>query len=192
MQIKIEIRKNAREKRKALTNKEQCDLLIAKTLLNSNAYKNAKTVLIYVSLDDEIKTDSIINNALESGKTVAVPFCWDKQGNMDFYIINSLDVLKSGSFGVREPDINKSKKLTGFNNSVIIVPGLVFDKNGYRVGFGKGYYDRFLSKNEIYSIGLCYDELLISEVPRDEYDKNVDLIITQSSVINCEDGGKNG
>ena len=192
MQIKNELRKTARRKRMIIPDKKLNDMQIQNNLLGLDEYKTAKTILIYLSLDDEIKTDEIIKNALKSGKKVAVPYCRDKNGNMDFYIIGAVDNLKIGAFGIREPDINKCKRLDNFENSVIIVPALMFDKSGYRLGYGGGYYDRFLSRYSSASIGLCYDELLADEVPSDEFDKSVDIIITQSSVIKGKNGGKNG
>lgn len=192
MQIKSELRKSAREKRRKLLNKENTDLIIAENLLSLEEYKNSQTVLIYASLEDEIKTDSIIDSALSENKRVAVPFCVDKQGKMEFYLINSLSQLKKGAFNVREPDVNSCERLDSFDNSVIIVPGLLFDLNGYRLGFGKGYYDRFLSDKSIFSVGLCYEELLVSSVPAESFDKKVDVIITQSNIIRCNSGGRNG
>lgn len=185
MQIKSKLRKEAREKRKQLVNTANIDLSIEKRLLSLDEYKTAKTVLIYVSLNDEIKTDNIINSALADGKLVAAAFCVDKCGTMEFYIISSLSDLKEGSFGIREPDKTKCRKLEDISESIIIVPGLLFDKQGFRLGFGRGYYDRFLANNRIFSIGLCYDEMIVSEVPRNEYDRKVDLIVTQSEIINC-------
>ena len=192
MQIKSELRKKAREKRKQVSDREISDERIAEKLFSLDEYKAAKTVLIYVSLDDEIKTDSIIKEALKAEKLVAVPFCFDCAGNMGFYLIKSLDELEAGSFGVLEPNIKTCERLENFSDSIIIVPGMTFDKSGFRLGYGKGYYDRFLSAYNQISIGLCYDEMLVSSLPRDEFDKNVDIIITQSEIIRCKNGGKNG
>lgn len=186
MQIKNDLREKAIKKRKNISNKGEKDALIEKKLISFDEYKRAKTVLIYVSLDDEVKTDNIINQAMLDKKQIAVPFCRDNIGNMDFYIINSLSQLEKGRFNVREPKIYECEILKDFSNSVIIVPGLLFDKKGYRLGFGKGYYDRFLKNYKGKSIGLCYDEMIASEVPISEYDKKVDYIITQSNILICE------
>lgn len=191
-EIKSKLRTEARAKRKLIYEKSSLDETIAKSLLNLDEYKKAKTVLIYVSLDDEIKTDEIISVSLADGKRVAVPFCRDKFGNMDFYLIDSFSQLESGSFNVREPKIDECEKLTDFSDSIIIVPGMLFNINGFRIGYGKGYYDKFLGKYSGKSIGLCYDEMIVSDIPHDKYDKSVDLIVTQSGVINCNNGGRNG
>ncbi|MBQ9532040.1 MAG: 5-formyltetrahydrofolate cyclo-ligase [Eubacterium sp.] len=190
--LKSELRKQARIKRKLLNDKMLSNERIAENLLNLEEYKNAKTVLIYVSTEEEIKTDEIINIAFSQRKRVAVPFCRDNHGNMDFYLIKSLSELKIGIFNVREPDIDKSEFLNDFCDTVNIVPGLMFDSDGYRIGYGKGYYDKFLERYSGTSIGLCFDEMIISDIPRDNYDKNVDIIVTQRRVIKCNNGGCNG
>ena len=102
---------------------------------------------------------------------------------MEFYYINAMNDLKSGFFGVREPDINKCEKITDFSDSICIVPAIAYDKSGYRLGYGKGYYDRFLKNNTLISVGVCYNELIEENLPRDEYDIPVNYIITQSGLI---------
>lgn len=192
MQIKSELRKQVRVQRKAIADKAAKDKAIADFLFNTTYYKNADIILCYVSMPDEIETDCIINRALNDGKCVAVPYCTDNHGHMDFYLIESLCDLSPGSFNVREPDINRSRRLEEFSGSVIIVPAMCFDKNGYRLGYGKGYYDRFLKNYPFISIGLCYNSLIKKQVPADEYDQSVDYIITESDIIDCNSGGENG
>ncbi len=191
-ELKSELRKNAREKREKISDKETKNANIAESLFNLEMYKNAKKVLIYVSLRNEIETYEIITNALNLGKKVAVPYCKDSNGNMDFYLINSLTQLETGSFNVREPKTDECEMLSDFSDSFLIVPGMMFDEQGFRLGYGKGYYDRFLSRFNSISAGLCYDEMLVDSVPRDEYDKSVDIIITQSRIIKCSNGGRHG
>lgn len=142
-------------------------------------YKNAKTVFIYLSYLDEAKTDKLISEALKT-KTVLVPYCVDKNGTMIACEIKSFDELKKGSFGIREP-VNS----VSFNGKIdlAVVPGLAFSKDGHRIGYGKGYYDRFLEKNPAYSVGLTFDELVFDEIPSDDHDKRVNMIITQGKEI---------
>jgi 5-formyltetrahydrofolate cyclo-ligase len=171
-----------------LVDKFNNDSAIAKQLFDFTYYKNAKTILCYASLDDEISTDDIIVNSLNEGKTVALPYCIDNNGHMEFYIISSFDDLTIGSFNVREPDIKKCKKLTDYSDSIIIVPAMCFDKKGFRLGYGKGYYDRFLQNYPFISIGLCYNTFIKEKIPTDKYDKSVNYIITQSKIIDCNSG----
>ena len=188
---KEQIRNTALLKRKQVDNKKDKDSKIAQNLIGLSCIKNAETVLCYVSLDGEISTDYLIETFLKD-KKVAVPFCIDNNGNMNFYLIDSLSLLKPGSFSVREPDINECEKLTDFTDSVIIVPALCFDKKGNRLGYGKGFYDRFLKKYPFISVGLCYNSLIVNDLPCNEYDIPVDIIVTETSVIEVKSGGKNG
>ena len=192
MQIKEELRKVSKQKREQIESREEKDFLIADKLFSLDEYKTAKAVFCFASLDGEINTDGIINQALRDSKRVALPCCRDGEGNMDFYYISSLSQLKTGSFNVREPDITQCEMAVDFSNALLIVPGLCFDKKGFRLGYGKGFYDRFLERFDNNSVGLCYDEMLINSVPADEYDKKVDIIVTQSSIIICNNGGNNG
>lgn len=192
MSIKSELRKSVKLERSRIEGKDNISIAVANRLLSSKLYKDTSIILCYASLKDEINTDLIIQKALKDNKLVALPYCVDDNGKMEFYIIKSFDDLKLGSFGVREPDIDKCKKLEYFDNSIILVPALCFDKKGYRLGYGKGYYDRFLENYPFISIGLCYNSLVKNEIPIDRYDLPVDFIITEKQVISCNNGGKYG
>lgn len=188
---KKELRSYIKTKRKSVENKAEKDSLVAQNLLSLDEIKNADTVLCYISLDDEICTDEIVRVLLDSGKSVGAPYCVDNNGNMDFYYITDFDDLRIQSFGVREPVIEKCKKVTSFDNTIIILPGLCFDSYGNRLGYGKGYYDRFLQIHSLISVGLCYNSLIVKKVPTDMYDKKADIIVTENDVIRIN-GGKNG
>ena len=188
---KKELRSYIKTKRKSVENKAEKDSLVAQNLLSLDEIKKAYTVLCYISLDDEICTDEIVRVLLDSGKSVGAPYCVDNNGNMDFYYITDFDDLRIQSFGVREPVIEKCKKVTSFDNTIIILPGLCFDSNGNRLGYGKGYYDRFLQIHSLISVGLCYNSLIVKKVPTDMYDKKADIIVTENDIIRIN-GGKNG
>ncbi len=192
MHTKKQLRQIIKKKRKSIAGKELLDEKITELFISSNLYKNADTILCYASLNDEINTDAIIKKALDDGKNVALPLCENSDGVMNFYIINGFDDLICGHFGVREPNVKKCKMLDDSSNSVIVVPGLCFDRCGFRVGYGKGYYDRYLQNFNLYSVGLCYNNFIIDKVPADIYDKNVDFIVSEYSITVCNDGGKNG
>lgn len=182
MQIKSELRCFYREKRKNIVNKDLKDKQICDRFLNSNLYFCSETILCYAALKDEINTDSIIEKALKDGKSVAVPLCTDQNGNMEFYYINSLSELCEGAFGIREPDPDKSIKVDDYSGCLCLVPALTFDKKGYRLGYGKGYYDRFIKKFIIFSAGLCYNELLSDALPAEKHDEAVDFIVTENEI----------
>ncbi len=183
MQTKQSLRRELKISRRNIENKKETDKKICENLMAADFYKDVETVLFYAALDDEINIDECIKSALSQGKRAALPVCLDDNGNMKFYYINSLKDIKTGFFGVREPDINICEEVMDFSNSVCIVPGIAYDKQGYRLGYGKGYYDRFLKNFTFISLGLCYNELMMDFLPTDEYDISVDYIITQDGLL---------
>ncbi len=176
------LRKEYKSKRHNILNKESKDNLISETLISSSLYKNANIILCYASLAPEINTLNIINKALVDGKKVALPIS-QKNGTMQFYFIKDLTSLKKGMFDILEPP--KTTHVTDFKNSICLVPGFTFDKLGFRLGYGKGYYDRFLKNYNGVSIGLCYEEFLREELPINEYDQKVNYICTEKYLYNC-------
>ncbi len=183
--LKNKIREKCKKLRTEMTapQKERLDRKITAKLLNMWQYRDAEIVFTYVSTDIEVDTREIIKRALLDGKTVAVPKCVDGTRLMDFYVIKSFSDLESGAFGVLEPIPDKCEKITDFSKGLCIVPALAFDRAGYRLGYGKGYYDRFLSNFCGETLGLCYNACMQDELPHGKYDKRVDKIITQSNII---------
>ena len=188
--IKRKLRAQAREMRHSLSPeyKNSLDRKIKNKLLNLFAVREVQTVLCYVSTDIEVDTREFINSLLQMGKRVAVPRCEGEKGEMNFYYIESLDELSPGSFGVDEPDPTKSLMFADAVESVCIVPAFMFDKNGYRLGYGKGYYDRYLSKYKGSTIGVCYSENMQDELFHGKYDRSVDLVVTDKEIITVKEG----
>lgn len=162
--------------------KRKLDTAIFNRLISLKAYKQSDTVLTFVSTDIEVNTHNIINYSLEQGKKVAVPKCINGTRNMVFYLIESFDDLEVATFSVLEPKTDKCKVLDNFDNSICIVPGLAFDLNGYRLGYGKGYYDRFLGKYNGINIGICYCSCTLNKLIRGKFDRNVDILITDKYI----------
>lgn len=142
-------------------------------------YKNAKTLLTFVSTPIEVDTREIIADALEDGKRVAVPRCVDGTREMEFYLIRSLADLAPRTFGVLEPVPEQCELLRDFSGSISIVPGLAFDLCGYRLGYGKGYYDRFLSGYPHPKIGIVYSCCMAHHLIHGRFDVAVDLLVTE-------------
>lgn len=144
-------------------------------------YKACKTVLCFVSTAIEVDTHTLINQALAHGKAVAVPYCVEGSRRMKFYRIHSLDDLVPRTFGVLEPDPARSERVYDFSDSICILPGIAFDRTGFRLGYGGGYYDRFLSK--VYhggvTVGVCYTSCVHSGLPRGRFDVPCDILITE-------------
>lgn len=190
---KTELRNKYKQIRRDMPSdvKRSRDEKIFLRLTGLDAYRSAKTVLTYVSTDIEVDTIKFIKHALNDGKTVAVPRCVPGARDMVFYIIKSLRDLEKGLFSVLEPIPQKCKKLTYFDNAFCIVPALVYDRYGYRLGYGKGYYDRFLSAHKnMYRVGIGYCCCTVTELIHGRFDVAVNTLITEKYVKNC--GKENG
>lgn len=166
--------------------KRKRDEYIFNRLTECQHYKEAGTVLCFVSTDVEINTHRIISHSLKLGKKVAVPRCTDKLGNMKFYLISSFSDLEKGLYGLLEPNTKKCRVFTDDANSICIIPGFAFDAKGYRVGFGKGFYDRFLKNYSGIKLGICYNECIVNKIPSGRYDIASDYIITEKYIITCK------
>ena len=143
-------------------------------LMDYPEFIKAKTVFCYVSAKGEAGTHDLIRDLL-GHKEVVVPCCTDKEGNMICVKISSFDEMKEGFFGILEP-----KKAIEFPKSRIdfaIVPALAFDKEGYRLGYGKGYYDRFLSDINPFKLGVCAKEFYLTGLPHDKFDVKMDSVL---------------
>ena len=160
--------------------KEAFDKKISSRLVSSITYRHCTDVLLYASARGEVDTWDIFEKALADGKRVAFPCC-NPDNTMTFRYVTSKDQLSVATFGLLEPTPD-CEECTPSNFSLLIVPGLVFDKGGFRVGYGKGFYDRYLSTFEGVSIGFTYNKLLLPEVPRGRFDRHVDVIITEKGV----------
>lgn len=168
------LRKKYKEKRDNIKNKVTKDNLIYQKVINNKDILSSKTLLIYISINSEVDTIKIINYFLYA-KNIAVPKIIDN--NMYFCYITNLNDLTPGKYNIPEP--TNENIVTDFDNAICIVPGICYDKENYRIGYGKGYYDRFLSKNKIKTIGLCYKECMIEKIDNDKYDYKIDEVITE-------------
>lgn len=168
-------------KRKALDRsiKQKTDDEIFKNASGLKQFLSAKAVLIYVSSDIEVSTAKLIDYSFALGKTVAVPKCLDGAGKMVFKKISSAADLIPGMFGIYEPG-DACPDFNSFDKSVCFVPALAFDRSGYRLGYGKGYYDRFLKNYPGTTIGLCYSDFTVDVLPINRYDINVNFVVTEN------------
>lgn len=162
------------------------DNRITQKLLATSEYAEATTVLTYVSVSSEVSTRMFIECALRDGKTVAVPRCLPGHC-LEFVAITSLDQLIAAPFGLLEPP-KELPALTEeqMNASICIVPALLVDIKGYRLGYGAGFYDRFLSTYPGKKICLAYQQNLSrTMLPHTAFDVAVDEVITESDVLTC-------
>ena len=159
--------------------KNEQDAAIADQVRRLWQYQQCTVLLTYVSTPIEVDTHRIIRQALEDGKRVAVPRCVPDSRNMEFYYIDSMDELLPGAFGVLEPLPNPDKLYKEREGGLCLVPAFSYDWNGFRLGYGKGYYDRFLSRFEGRMVGLCYSDCVQRVLPHGRFDRQVELLVTE-------------
>lgn len=180
--IKSELRQKYRSLRQSMSPeiKEQKDAAIATQVRRLWQYQRNSILLIYVSTPIEVDTFRIIHQAIVDGKRVAVPRCVPDTRNMEFYYIDSTDELSPGMFGVLEPTVNPERLYKESDGGLCIVPAFSYDWRGFRLGYGKGYYDRFLSQFEGNMVGICYSECVQRLLPHGRFDRPVELLVTES------------
>ncbi|MFI3324729.1 MAG: 5-formyltetrahydrofolate cyclo-ligase [Clostridia bacterium] len=160
--------------RKNIENKADKDVLINSRILEF--IKNERDVLVYLSAYTEVETLNLCKILLKNKVNVYAPKCIDDR-TMIFCKVESLNQLKKSKYGIFEP-IDNMKVLQKLENPICLVPGLGFDLNGYRIGYGKAYYDTFLRKNKVKSVGVCYSEQIVNEIPKEKHDKQLEFLIT--------------
>ncbi|MBR2730937.1 MAG: 5-formyltetrahydrofolate cyclo-ligase, partial [Clostridia bacterium] len=172
--------------RDAMTAEERAAVqsAICARLTASDVYRGADVILSYVAIRSEVETRGIILHALAHNKTVAVPLCVGDQ--MQFYCIPSLDVLRPGRFGVPEPDPAACGLCIPTPQALCLVPGLAFDRAGRRLGYGAGFYDRYLASHPVIRLGLCADRCVASALPVEATDQTMDMILTESGFFAFE------
>ncbi|MBE6688038.1 MAG: 5-formyltetrahydrofolate cyclo-ligase [Ruminococcaceae bacterium] len=184
---KKELRRTLKANRSSVAaeKKKADDKKILDILLKTTTFRLTDTLLIYHSVGSEISTMDIINVSLERGITVCLPRCTKNENNEDimiFHRIDSLEDLHIGMYDIPEP-ADDFPLYEPKGHCVCIVPALAFDRRGYRIGYGKGYYDRFLRDFRGTKIGLCYSDFLLDTIPVGKYDSKVDMIITEKGIF---------
>lgn len=181
------LRKQMKEIRKSMNAiyKKECDNKIFHKLISSEQYENSDVILCYVSTEIEVDTRQFINYALNDGKKIAIPRCFEN-GCMIFFEINSLDNLERSAFGIDEPSDETHRRIdiSALANPLCIVPALAFDRQGMRLGYGGGYYDRFLSQySSMPTIGICYSSCINEKISGQIHDIKIKNIITENEYI---------
>lgn len=178
--FKNELRAAIKNRRRALDPalKQRLDKRICGHVLRLRQYQRARTLILYMSTAIEVDTSGILRHALAHGKRVALPRCRPGTRLMDFYYIRSMQDLETGSYGLLEPKTS-CEPLTHYEDSICLVPALAYDRSGYRLGYGGGYYDRFLSGYPGPRIGLIYADDLRRQLPHGRFDRPVQLIVSE-------------
>ncbi len=185
MKDKKTLRKEFSALRKELKS-QSLDAAIAEKLLSAERLRQADTVLLYASFGSEVDTWKTAEALLFAGKKLAFPKCGENR-HMTFHTVTSLSQLKEGKYGISEPDSALPQPIIN-EYTVCIVPGLAFTPDGGRLGYGGGFYDRFLADNPgIYTIALAFDAMIVDELPLSAHDLKVDSIVTEERMVLCNE-----
>ena len=170
------LRKMIREKKQAMTMQEiesRSEKLTA-MFLQSEHYRNAKTVYGYLPYNQEVRTVPLLQQALCDGKRVAVPKCYGEE--MRFIYLTDLSQVAPGYAGIPEPILDEP--VAAEEEALVLMPGVAFTAAGERIGYGGGFYDRFLEREPNHpTVALCYDFQVVESLPTEEFDIPVDLVL---------------
>ncbi len=144
------------------------------------------SVLCFFPSKGEPNILPVAEQLIKDARRVCFPRSKAVTRELEFYRVNDIfSDFAVGAFGIPEPNVD-CEKITGFDDAVCVVPALAYDLRGFRVGYGKGFYDRFLSDKRVRTVGVCYSEFLTNALPTDKNDISVDIIITEKGVVTPE------
>jgi 5-formyltetrahydrofolate cyclo-ligase len=151
---------------------------ICESIMRHPYFQETDVLFCYMDFHDEVQTGMLIHEAMRLGKKVAVPKV-DKE-DMNFYFVTGHEDLTPGYFGIPEPDPERCKLADEMQNALMIVPGTAFDAACNRMGYGKGFYDRYLAGHpQLHTIGIAYEEQIVTGLPTEETDWKLDFVITE-------------
>ncbi len=187
---KRELRSIYMKKRSAISEDsiKSMSKLIESSLFSLDLYKNSSVIMTYVNFGNEVITENIIRHSLNLEKTIGVPITIPKTRELIVSELRDFDKeLELGVYNILTPKKEYIREIKPSKIDLVLVPGIAFDRKGYRVGYGGGYYDRFLCKiNEnAITIALAFSMQLIDSVPKGYYDLPVDYILTEKELIKC-------
>ena len=183
---KEELRKLILAKRSTLAEDQRVEKsrVILKDILTLPEFVTAKTIMAYLDFRGEVETRELAVEILSMGKRLVVPLC--HRDNIIPCLINDLNQdLHAGTWGILEPRKDRIRPLPPLEIDLVLVPGVAFDHQGNRLGYGRGYYDRFLPRlrEDVLAVGLAFACQIVDRIPTDEYDMKMSLIITENGVI---------
>lgn len=174
------------EKRRSMSDeeRERRDRKICNLAQGLVSFRHAEVVLFYAPTQYEIDILPLAEIALSRGKQIAFPKCNTEDHSMNYHYVTDLSQLSPDAYGIREPsadapiyDLENDRR-----TAICFVPGAVYDKSGYRIGYGKGYYDRYLNQFSGCKMGVVYSDFIIDRVPRGRYDISTDILLTEKGV----------
>ena len=173
---KTALRKQIREKKRAMTEAEirEASARLGEQFVSSEAYRQAKSIYGYLPYNQEVRTVPMLEQALRDGKRVAVPKCYGDE--MRFIWMEDLSRVEKGYAGIPEPV--EDGPVADDETALVLMPGLAFDPEGHRIGYGGGFYDRFLAKEpEHPTLALCYAFQMLPKLETEEFDIPVDCVL---------------
>ena len=173
---KSKLRSHMRALKRAMTDEQitEKSQILTDLFLNTPYYRNAKTVYGYISYNQEVRTLPILEQALKDGKNVALAKCFGE--DMRFIHVSDLNTLSKSKSGVPEPIADEP--VGDDETALVLMPGLAFDAAGHRLGYGKGYYDKFLAREPHHpTVALCFDFQMLDSIEHDPHDVPVDLVL---------------
>jgi 5-formyltetrahydrofolate cyclo-ligase len=189
---KKEVRKAVLRERAMLSHEthEAFSNKIMELVASTTYYKTAKTIMCFVNFGSELDTMIIIEKALKDGKKVAVPIAIHETKELKPSVITSLDELEPGYFNILTPKEEFIRPIDPSEIDLVLVPGVAFDHHGYRIGYGGGFYDRFLPKlrKDTKKIAIGFSLQILESVPRESFDRPVDMIISEKGLLPCDEG----
>ncbi len=186
---KSTLRARLLEQRKALadTVRKKASQRILAQITGLKAWQDAASVLLYLPVNAEVDTWPLFHTCLQHKHMTLLPCCnKDMPGHMDIFQVTHLDELSPGAFSIPEPQRHLCKQISEPRPDVILVPGVGFDRQGVRLGYGGGYYDRFFARhalNNTLVLGLAFTCQMVDELPHDPWDKQVHAVITEAEII---------
>jgi len=177
------LRAEMRKKRDSMTVQEAAEQskIICEKVAGLDKFKTARTVALYIPKGSEVDVKRLITKAIVD-KEVLVPITHAEtdQHEIEFVKFTTFDDLKSARFGILEP---KTKTKPNHEPDVVVVPGLAFDLDLHRLGYGKGYYDKLFARLKTFKIGVCFDFQIVDKIPRHEHDQRLDLVVSEKRVL---------
>ena len=173
---KTELRKSIRTRKRAMTEAEirEKSQELGRLFLQSEEYRNARSIYGYLPYNQEVRTVAMLEQALRDGKRVAVPKCYGDE--MRFIWMEDLSLVEKGYAGIPEPVADGP--IADDETALVLMPGMAFDREGHRIGYGGGFYDKFLAREENHpKVALCYDFQMVPHLETEEYDIPVDKVI---------------
>ena len=163
-----------------LATRHAADEAICRAVLAHPAFAAAKQVFAYVAMPHEVRTQELLTACLDAGKNLALPVCNTVSHTMTFYRLDRMSELTTGAYRIPVPPVSDDRICNADSDTLVLLPMLAFDAEGYRLGAGGGYYDRFLAAHpDVKTIGLCYAYCGVEHLPHDEYDKKMQTLVTE-------------